>query len=346
MDITFLAPCKDLSGGLKVISVYGNKLLERGHNVTIIFPKKQQRLVQRLRDLANHKPDHLDHFNGRLLAVKTITDNTVPDADILIATAWETAEWAAGLSESKGSRFYLIQGYETWAGSRKRVHQTYGLPFKKITISNWLQKKVEMISGDANIEIIPNASDFSIETPEAEPHKRTYHVGMTYSPIPNKGCDTGISALWKLKAEHPWLKFVIFGSEAPMQKLPPDTDVFVKPAQEKIGSLYQDTSIWLSTSFEEGFCLPALEAMSCGAVIVASDSKGVRDIVDHEYDGFLVTPGDPDELTEKAGLFIKSPYLMKVFHRRGIDKSKTFDWDSSADKLDAILAGDTFKQVA
>ena len=106
MDITFLAPCKDLSGGIKVIASYANLLQDRGHNVTVVYPRPQIPTLRKLkRDIVKfikQERDHLDAIRGKLLAVDQINENSIPPGDILIATAWETAEWARDLSAAKG----------------------------------------------------------------------------------------------------------------------------------------------------------------------------------------------------------------------------------------------------
>lgn len=341
MNITFLAPCKDLSGGIKAISIYGNKLIELGHRVTVVYPKKHQpwkrKIKESLKSIVDNTKDHLDRFNGTLLALDTIDDDTMPVSDVLIATAWETAEWSAGLSKNKGVKFYFIQGYETWNGQKERVVKTYNLPFKKITISSWLKAKVSALSFDDRIDLIPNGSDFGIKSLKEGSYFRRYDIGLTYSAIPNKGCHIAVASLWELYRKRPSLKFVIFGSEKPMEDLPPNTEVIINPTQKHIEYIYRNTRIWLSSSFEEGFCLPCLEAMSCGSVIITSDSKGVRDFVDNGYNGFLVPTGSSEEITKKTMLLLKSPQLMCDFQKRGIEKSKIFNWDKSAALFNNLL---------
>ena len=59
-------------------------------------------------------------------------------------------------------------------------------------------------------------------------------------------------------------------------------------AAHEIRSWYQAADIALVPSVYEPFGLSAVEAMSAGAVVVASDTGGLREIVDHESTGILV----------------------------------------------------------
>jgi len=350
MDITFLAPCKDLSGGIKVISIYANKMLERGHNVTVVYPKKQLPWLRRIKhstiEFLKNEKDHLDYFEGRLLAVDTVDEQSVPDGDILIATAWETAEWAFNLSTAKGCKYYFIQGYETWSGQKERLHKTLQYPFKKITISNWLKETLMEISKDTDIQFIPNGSEYNFSEDEVINSRRIFDVGMIWSAIPNKGGSIGIDALWKLARINPNLKFVIFGVESPNEKLPPNTKVIVKPKQKEIAEIYHSTKVWISSSYEEGFSLPCLEAMSNGCVVVSTDNKGVRDIIDDKQNGFIVPPGRPADITAKVHFLLLNTQYYNRFQSNGLYKSKSFSWDESADKLNELFVVETKTKAA
>jgi len=343
MNITFLAPCKDLSGGIKVIATYGNKLIDLGHSVTVAYPKSTQSLARRLKrslikTIKNQK-DHLDRFEGTLLAVSEFSNQTIPDGDVLIATAWETAEWSQNLAESKGAKFYFIQGHEVWNGQTERVYDTLKQPMKKITISNWLQTLLTEVSGDKDITMIPNASDFGLGDDRGFASEPNYDLGMTYSSIPNKGSDLGLEAIRQIAVDHPNLRVVLFGTEMPSEMLPFNVDMYEKPSQKKIQEIYQSTAIWLSTSYEEGFCLPCLEAMSSGAVVVSTDNKGVRDIIDHEKNGFITPTGEVSDLVERIDFLLTHPTEFEEYQKAGLQKSASFSWDKSALMMEQTLQG-------
>ncbi|MBT3630255.1 MAG: glycosyltransferase family 4 protein [Candidatus Marinimicrobia bacterium] len=350
MDITFLAPCKDLSGGIKVIATYAELLQARGHNVTVVYPRPQIPKLRKLkRDILNfvkRERDHLDAFTGKLLAVDQVNDNTIPHGDILIATAWETAEWARDLSETKGRKFYLIQGHEVWNGQQARVYATLKLPFTKITISSWLKSLISEISRDQHIELIPNGCDFVLTESQALTDNRKYDVGMTYSSIPNKGADIGLRAMFKLARHNPTLKFAVFGTESPDVDLPLNMRIFVKPSRATIAKIYQQTKIWMSSSYEEGFCLPCLEAMSSGAVVVSTDNKGVRDMIQNGTTGFLTPTGKDSDLAARVNFLLENPASLKRMQKQSYEKSTEFSWQQSADQFERLLSQPNAKQAA
>jgi len=57
-------------------------------------------------------------------------------------------------------------------------------------------------------------------------------------------------------------------------------------------------SVAAANGDQEGLPVTLLEAAAVGAAIVASDLPGIRDVVEHDVSGVLVTPGDVRELRD------------------------------------------------
>src|SRR3954453_12047264 len=125
MRITFVVGLADLSGGFRVIATYAQRLRQRGHDVVVVSrPRPKPGLRDKLRAVTRGKPMPLDpkkvpsHMEGtgvphRLLDnYRGVTVDDVPDADVVIATWWETVEWVKDLPASKGAKVHFIQDYE------------------------------------------------------------------------------------------------------------------------------------------------------------------------------------------------------------------------------------------
>jgi len=341
MDITFIVPCKDLAGGLRVVAAYGNALIRRGHRVTVIYPKRtlpvKENLRRKTRRWLFRERDHLDFFRGCLLEAPEIAERHIPDGDCLVATAWETAEWAKDFLRRCGEKFYLIQHYETWSGGEERVDATFRYPFKKIVISRWLKRVVEEKSGESDIPVIWNGKDFFLSEALGEGMNREFDIGMLYSPVSFKRTVDGVSAIKEAMQTAPDLKTVLFGSEYPKERLWEGVRFIRRPSQEQIRKIYLSTRIWISPSLVEGFCLPALEAMGLGCAVVATDSLGIRDIIDDGVNGLLVEPGNPQALAEKILTVLHHPTLEQRLRIAGLKKSEQFSWETATDQLEAYF---------
>jgi len=291
--------------------------------------------------------DHLDSFKGRLMEVPAMRAEFVPAGDAVIATSWQTALWAHELPERCGRGFYLIQHYEkvlSHESQAEMIDATYRLPLTKIVISRWLRDVIGKVSGEPGIPLIPNGKDFYLSEYDGEGLERHYDVGMVYSNMAFKGAPDGVSALGQVMGKRPDLKIVMFGSDGPVYEkykgFPFNKVSFhLKPPQGVIRSLYLDTRIWVSPSLLEGFCLPALEAMSLGCVVVAANSKGVEDIIDNGINGFLVDPQKPEALAERILEVLENGDLERRIKVAALKKSERFSWEASTDLLEEVLKG-------
>jgi hypothetical protein len=83
--------------------------------------------------------DKVDVESRVLETYRPITDKDIRDADIIMATWWENAEWVAKLSPSKGMKVYFLQHDEAFDYVPKgRVEATWWLPMHKIAVALWL----------------------------------------------------------------------------------------------------------------------------------------------------------------------------------------------------------------
>src|SRR5262249_38289403 len=104
MRISFVLPCFDLTGGNRVVSIYAEAVRRRGHEVLAVAPQPRRPTWRQIaRSLlrgrgwpARHVagPSHFDRLDvpHRTLAhAGPVTDADLPDADVVVATWWETA---------------------------------------------------------------------------------------------------------------------------------------------------------------------------------------------------------------------------------------------------------------
>lgn len=92
--------------------------------------------------------------------------------------------------------------------------------------------------------------------------------------------------------------------------------------------LYSGATALLLPSVYEGFGFPLLEAMACGAPVIASDASSLPELAG---DAALVTPvGDLDALVAAIRRMIDEPGLAQTLRVRGFARAKEFTWSAAA----------------
>lgn len=313
MRITFILPTVSMGGGTRVVAIYAQQLVKRGHDVCLISPPPQRLpLKRKLKSWVNGAgwpadfskfPSHLDKLDlkHRVLNVwRPVTSDDVPDADIVIATWWETAEWVNGLSPEKGAKTYFIQGHEVFPHLPvERSSATYRLPMHKVVVAQWLKQVMGSEYGDHVVDVVPNSVDHSQFFAPVRGKQRVPTVGFLYSSIALKGVELSLAALKLIKKNIPELRIVCFGSE-PIRlhlKLPENVEFFSDPPQDEIKNIYAQCDVWVTASRTEGFNLPAMEAMACRTPIVSTRTGWPAEAVKSGWNGVLV---DVDDLAAFA----------------------------------------------
>ncbi len=323
MRITFVIPWPNLSGGVRVITIYAERLKRRGHTVHVLSSLPREKIPVRygLKSLllgrgwpqVRPEPSYLHDSNVEhriLQPLRPPADTDFPDADVVVATFWNTAYHTLGLSPAKGAKAIFIQNYEVENGkSNPQLDATWRMPMHKILISKWLVELARKKFGDTTISHVPNSVD--LEQFYAAPRRKqpVPTVGFLYSKSWLKGCNTSVAALKRVAAVLPSLRVVCFGAKQPGFRfpIPPRAEFHFQPRQDKLKDLYAQCDVWLCGSNREGFHLPPLEAMACRCPLVSTRVGGPMDIVKEGVNGHLVDVGDEAGLIDRVLRVLRLP---------------------------------------
>jgi hypothetical protein len=395
LRITFVLAGIGLSGGARVVFEYANRLGALGHEVTIVYPllplllQNDFGIRSVLQDAGALKSagrtNRVGWFDlrariGRVPSLRPahirLTERFIPDADVVIATARETAVPVSLLGPEKGRKYHFVQQYEIWevwddeeswhraeaiAGSRNGlslamqsitpgdeqlrrkkalVDATYRLPLKKITISSWLENLLESRFGQQVERTIVNGVNFETFYMASRQSSDRMRVLMPYRPYRNKGTQEGLKALVAVHEKYPETEIVTYGDRRG-HDLPAWVEFYGNVTDEKLRALYNSADIFVSPSWTEGCQLPPMEAMACGCAVVSTNVGGVPDYAIEEETILACPPRDPDSLAEMILRLIEDPGLRRSIAENGHRHIQQFTWDRAVREFeDAILPHD------
>ena len=349
MKVTFILPPVHLSGGIKVAFTYAEELTRLGHVVTVVSPpQRKMKLKEKIkslflnsRELPEKISDHL-RINGCgfkhqvLNRYRPVTNADVPDADVVIATWWETAEWVNKLDRCKGAKVYFVQGHEVFDFlPLERCKATYAMPLHKIVISNWLKNIMCNNYGDMDVDLVPNAVDHSQFHAVVRGKADAPTLGFLYHRGNFKGVDTALRAISALRLLITDLRVISFGA----YPLASDDELLSGgkieyqrlPNQNALRDIYASCDVWLTASRSEGFNLPAMEAMACRTPVVSTKTGWPEEAIVNGVNGYLVDVDDVDGLTEAVRLILMlSDAEWRTMSEHAFETVKDASWRHAA----------------
>lgn len=93
---------------------------------------------------------------------------------------------------------------------------------------------------------------------------------------------------------------------------------------------YNACTLFVYPSLYEGFGLPPVEAMACGAPVIASNITSIPEVV--EDAGILINPYDVDELCIAMNSVIEDKNLRDDLIKKSLNRSLNFSWLKTAEK--------------
>ena len=100
-------------------------------------------------------------------------------------------------------------------------------------------------------------------------------------------------------------------------------------------ALYNLAEVFALPSLWEGFGLPVLEAMACGAPVIASNTSSLPEIVGEA--GILVDPLRVEDWAQALRRVLKDASLRSELRRKGLERVKHFSWErTAANTLDVL----------
>jgi len=101
-------------------------------------------------------------------------------------------------------------------------------------------------------------------------------------------------------------------------------------SDEDLVALYNLTELFVFPSLQEGFGLPALEAMSCGVPVIGSNNSSIPEVIGRA--DALFDPNRVTDIMHKMRDVLTNPDFAEDLRQHGLKQCKEFSWDASARK--------------
>ena len=105
-------------------------------------------------------------------------------------------------------------------------------------------------------------------------------------------------------------------------------------ADEMMPLVYSGAAAFVFPSLYEGFGLPPLEAMACGAPVISSESSSLPEVVGDA--GLLVDPLNVDALAESLRSVLEDRAFAEALAQKGVKRAAGFSWKKTAAETIAV----------
>ena len=168
----------------------------------------------------------------------------------------------------------------------------------------------------------PPISGFSRERP-----LRVLFLGQA---IVRKGIHDLVNAARLLQGEP--ICFDVVGAHGAVPDDLPGNVTFHGPvARSKVAQWYRQADVFVLPTHSDGFALTQLEAMSYGVPVVATPHCGA--VVQHGRNGWIVRPGNPEQLAGALCEAINSPARLAAMSREAVRRTADFSLEALCDGL-------------
>jgi glycosyltransferase involved in cell wall biosynthesis len=115
-------------------------------------------------------------------------------------------------------------------------------------------------------------------------------------------------------------------------------------SDEALRVLYQRCTAFIMPSLYEGFGLPLLEAMHCGAVVIAGKNSSQVEVVGDA--GLLVNACDTADIAAKILKVVEHPEEAARLKEKAVNQARQFSWERTAERTIAVLDRLTSREPA
>jgi glycosyltransferase involved in cell wall biosynthesis len=115
--------------------------------------------------------------------------------------------------------------------------------------------------------------------------------------------------------------------------------VVVRPvvAAERMQELYAEHDVLLFPSLMEGLPAVLLEAMATGMPVITTETCGMPDVVENDFNGLLIPPGNVAAIEGAIERFASSAELRRELGKTARETMKRYTWERAGTQLEALF---------
>jgi len=240
---------------------------------------------------------------------------------------------------------YFKEEYKIYTFLRKIFYRFFCVPIEKFALSQipyiivlcpQLENMISKITR-SKIFIISNGIDFNyIQKINSYGKKNFPTIFFLGYLTKGKGVENLIKAIHSVRKKVDNVKLYIGGIGPNMQKLKKlvqnldlqENVIFLGYLNNKEKFSYMKSmDIFVLPSYWESFPIVLLEAMACGKPIITTNVGGNPYAVQNGENGFLLQPGNWDEISEKLIYLFQNKKLMNEMGEKSLKRVSEFDWE-------------------
>jgi glycosyltransferase involved in cell wall biosynthesis len=215
--------------------------------------------------------------------------------------------------------------------SRRDLMETYGIAPERITVTPeggapqgfapTAAAEIERVRAHYKIE-----GDYILAVGSIQPRKNLARLLRAYSSLLQRRVRANLPHL-VLVGKRAWLYEETIRSVGNLGLKQNVTFTGYVPEGD-LPALYSGALCFVYPSYFEGFGLPPLEAMKCGAPVITGNQTSLPEVVGDA--GLMVDPFDTEALAEAIRRVIDDADLRQTLRERGFNRARMFDWRETA----------------
>lgn len=305
----------------------------------------------RLRLITLKDYHHRDFFFDSEQALQTFFFDELANAEDVYFCD-RNRQTAAALSQTRSEvrvcsvlhSTHLRAGADVVTGPLKSVYRyvlTHPDQFYRIIVSTEHQKRDLLKRYDNLPPVVVIPVGYTNEHPIQRAGRKPNRIISVARYSPEKQLPHQLELVRRLVPEFPDLTLQLFGHGSKIERQMRqfihtnhlEQHIFIRGFLPDLAAEYQQASLALMTSVEEGFSLATMEAESYGVPVIGYRiAYGPEDIIEDGSNGYLITPDDIDELTDKVRYYLQHPEIHEQFLENAYRSSQRFSKQSVIEK--------------